>query len=378
MQLQVGAGEMTGPATSDVPPVIAFDRVTKSYDGRTKVLGPVDLTVARGEFLSLVGPSGSGKTTLLMCLAGFELPSAGEIWMNGASVLTVPPHRRNIGVVFQDYALFAHKTVAENIAYPLEQRRVPRAEVRDRVRDALDMVNLAGFADRRPASLSGGQRQRVAVARALVFRPEVVLMDEPLGALDRALRAQLLLELKRLHRLTRATFVYVTHDQEEALAASDRIAVFEGGRLAQLGAPRELYLRPTDLFVAGFVGENNLIAGTCTACDGGLAQLRLPDGSEVRGTAVDRVVPGAAAVATIRPERVSLRRAGQAGHDPVLQARFLEATYLGRSTRLVLGRPDGSEISALVDEVPAGLSHGDLVAVGIDPDECRIFAAPGR
>src|SRR4029077_19489348 len=223
------------------------------------------LDVAQGEFLTLLGPSGSGKTTTLNMLAGFEPPTRGEIVLGGRPVDRLPPYERNIGMVFQNYALFPHMTVGENVAFPLSVRGMRRAEIAERVRRALEMVRLEAFAGRRPAQLSGGQQQRIALARALVFEPSLVLMDEPLGALDKKLREQMQIEIKLLHERFGLTVLYVTHDQSEALTMSDRIAVFHDGRVWQLGAPDLLYTSPSDAFVAGFIGENNLLAGTVDA-----------------------------------------------------------------------------------------------------------------
>lgn len=230
--------------------------------GDTVALDGIDLAVRRGEFLTLLGPSGSGKTTTLNLIAGFAQPSAGSIQMNDKLLDRVPPEDRNLGVVFQHYALFPHLTVAQNIEYPLRQRKIPRAERRARVTEALAMVRLEGAEDRRPSELSGGQQQRVAVARALVYRPPILLMDEPLGALDKSLRGWLQTELRRIHHEVGSTFIYVTHDQGEALALSDRIAVFNAGRIEQIGTPRELYREPESLFVAEFVGDSSLFPDT--------------------------------------------------------------------------------------------------------------------
>ncbi|MDQ2805105.1 MAG: ATP-binding cassette domain-containing protein, partial [Pseudomonadota bacterium] len=257
-------GEAAAP-----PPIVTFRGVSKSYDGLARVVHSLDLDIARGEFLTLLGPSGSGKTTSLMMLAGFEAPSEGDITLNGRSLASVPPHRRNIGMVFQSYALFPHLTVAGNLAYPLRMRRLPKSEIAPRVARALDMVRLGAFAGRQPASLSGGQQQRVALARALVFEPDLILMDEPLGALDKQLREHMQIEIKHLQRQLGVTVVYVTHDQSEALTMSDRVAVFNAGRIEQIDPPTQLYEAPQTEFVARFVGESNTLRGTLRdAADG--------------------------------------------------------------------------------------------------------------
>ncbi len=251
-----------------------FIGVEKSYDGRTLAVRGLTLDVAQGEFLTLLGPSGSGKTTTLNMLAGFERPTRGEILLGGRPVDRLPPYERNIGMVFQNYALFPHMTVGENVAFPLSVRRMPRAKIAERVQRALAMVRLEAFSERRPAQLSGGQQQRIALARALVFEPSLVLMDEPLGALDKKLREQMQIEIKLLHERLGLTVVYVTHDQSEALTMSDRIAVFHDGQVMQQGTPDVLYSQPRDAFVAGFIGENNMLSGTVEAIANGTCARR--------------------------------------------------------------------------------------------------------
>src|SRR5882757_10190181 len=239
---------------------LSLDRVSKHY-GTVAALNDVSLSVARGEFLTLLGPSGSGKTTMLMAIAGFVAPTSGRILLNGQPIQHLPPDKRNFGMVFQGYALFPHLTVARNIAFPLEVRGTPKSEIDRKVGDALGLVQLGALADRLPRQLSGGQQQRVALARALVFAPHLLLLDEPLSALDRKLRADMQIELKAFHRKVGLTFIYVTHDQEEALSMSDRVAILRDGKLLQLGAPNELYERPATRFVAEFLGRSNFLAG---------------------------------------------------------------------------------------------------------------------
>ena len=236
---------------------VAFEHVQKSYDGETLVVKDLNLGIGQGEFLTMLGPSGSGKTTCLMMLAGFETATHGEIRLDGRPINNIPPHKRGIGMVFQNYALFPHMTVGENLAFPLEVRKLPKPDVDAKVARALDMVQMGRFAGRRPAQLSGGQQQRIALARALVFEPELVLMDEPLGALDKQLREHMQYEIRHLHERLGVTVVYVTHDQSEALTMSDRIAVFNDGKIQQLATPEDLYERPENAFVAQFIGENN-------------------------------------------------------------------------------------------------------------------------
>jgi putative spermidine/putrescine transport system ATP-binding protein len=317
-------------------PLLRFERVSKRYPARPgaragarapAALDALDLDVARGEMLVLLGPSGSGKTTTLMLLAGFETPDEGRILLEGRDIARLAAHRRGIGVVFQSYALFPHMTVAENLAFPLEARGLPRAGREARVARALAMVRLEGLADRRPAQLSGGQQQRVALARALVFEPPVVLLDEPLGALDKALREEMQHELRALHRRLGLTMLYVTHDQAEALTLADRIAVLAEGRLRQAAPPRVLYDSPADAFVAGFVGENNRLPGTVLETAEGLARIRLAGGAAVGARLAAPLAPGAPCLVMVRPERVAPAAEG-------LAARVEEALFQGDHLRL--------------------------------------------
>jgi len=266
---------------------VRFERVQKSYDGEILVVKDLNLNIAKGEFLTMLGPSGSGKTTCLMMLAGFEPATNGEIYLGDKSINHVPPHKRGIGMVFQNYALFPHMSVAENLAFPLQVRKMGKAEVEEKVQRALDMVELGPFGSRRPAQLSGGQQQRVAVARALVFEPDLVLMDEPLGALDKQLREQMQYEIKHIHENLGVTVVYVTHDQTEALTMSDRVAVFEDGVIQQLSSPEDLYENPQNSFVAQFIGENNKLFGTVEKIKDDLCTVRLDDGTMVKATRVN-------------------------------------------------------------------------------------------
>ena len=293
---------------SPTPPLVRFNAVRKSFDGVNDVVRDLTLDVAPGELLTLLGPSGSGKTTTLMMLAGFERPDSGDIELAGRSVVGLPAHKRGIGVVFQNFALFPHMTVAENIAFPLQVRRVPHAEQIRKVRAALDLVRLPGLADRLPGQLSGGQQQRVALARALVFDPRLVLLDEPLGALDRALREELQAELRHLHRQLGVTMLYVTHDQAEALALADRIAIFASGRIQQLGTPQDLYSHPQTPFVAGVVGANNRMVGRATGIDGDIVEVATTPGWTLRARRHGTIAPGDAVEAFVRPESATRRR----------------------------------------------------------------------
>lgn len=311
---------------------VRFDSVQKSYDGEELVVKDLNLDIARGEFLTMLGPSGSGKTTCLMMLAGFETATHGSILLDGTPIDNLPPHKRGIGMVFQNYALFPHMTVAENLAFPLEVRKLRRDLIEERVARVLDMVEMGGFDARRPAQLSGGQQQRIAVARALVFEPRLVLMDEPLGALDKQLREQMQYEIKRIHDNLGVTVVYVTHDQSEALTMSDRIAVFNEGIIQQLATPQDLYERPESAFVAQFIGENNRLYGTVLELEGDDCTIRLDSGAIVHALRVNVKDVGAASTLSLRPERVSIDP--EPGSVPnVFDAIVEELIYLGDHIR---------------------------------------------
>jgi len=295
---------------------VAVENVVKRY-GDFRAVDDVSLDIGPGEFVALLGPSGSGKTTLLMMIAGFDQPSSGAVRIDGDDVSYTPPHRRNIGMVFQKYALFPHMSILDNVAFPLRMRGVATAQRRRQAADALAMVSLQGMETRLPTQLSGGQQQRVALARAIVYRPPVLLMDEPLGALDKKLRERMQLEIKRLQESLGATVIYVTHDQEEALTMADRIAVMNHGKLEQVGSPAELYERPANPFVANFIGETNLMDGALLDASGDEWTLRLADGSVVHGTpsaaARRSAEVGAQVRLAVRPERISLVPAADGG-----------------------------------------------------------------
>jgi len=351
--------------------LVSFQGVEKTYDGRLNVVENLDLDIARGEFLTLLGPSGSGKTTTLMMLAGFEAPTAGEIFLAGRSLAATPAHKRSMGMVFQNYALFPHMTVAENLAYPLRRRGVPKAEIGQALARAVDMVKLTGLEGRYPAQLSGGQQQRVALARALIFQPDLVLMDEPLGALDKNLREQMQLELKHLHAELGATVVYVTHDQSEALTLSNRVAVFHEGRIQQLAPPEDLYERPENSFVANFVGENNALPGLVVGAADGLATVRLDGGGEVRAVPVAAAADGRALV-SIRPERLRLARgAGDASGDNRLAAKVVETIYFGDHVRLHVEAAGRTLAVKLPLGAADGLAPGADVTLAAAPEHCR-------
>ena len=304
------SGEGDRAATGGKEPgrgaAVRFEHVQKSYDGVVLVVKDLNLDIAPGEFLTMLGPSGSGKTTCLMMLAGFEPATHGEIFLNDRPINDVPPYRRGIGMVFQNYALFPHMSIAENLAFPLQIRKMGRDEQREKVRRALDMVELGGLENRRPAQLSGGQQQRVAVARALVFDPELVLMDEPLGALDKQLREQMQYEIKHIHESLGVSVVYVTHDQTEALTMSDRVAVFQDGVIQQLSRPDELYESPRNSFVAQFIGENNKLSGTVVGIEGTRCHVDADDGTRLVAEAVNVARAGDRTTLSLRPERIEL------------------------------------------------------------------------
>jgi putative spermidine/putrescine transport system ATP-binding protein len=354
--------------------MVRFADVQKTYDGETLVVKNLQLDIAKGEFVTMLGPSGSGKTTCLMMLAGFEPATHGEIFLNGKPINKVPPHKRGIGMVFQNYALFPHMSVSENLAFPLKVRKMGQADVEARVKRALDMVELSQFGNRMPAQLSGGQQQRVAVARSLVFEPDLVLMDEPLGALDKNLREQMQYEIKHIHDSLGVTVVYVTHDQTEALTMSNRIAVFDDGIIQQLAPPADLYERPENAFVAAFIGENNRLHGTVKALNGTGCKVELDDGSEVHALKVNVANVGDRTTLSLRPERVMI----EPGELPnSFDAQVRELIYLGDHirTRVRLCANDEFIIKIPNASNHASLSVGETVKVGWAVDDCRALDA---
>lgn len=360
--------------TAAASPLVEFRGVEKRYAGgeRAAVSG-LNLTIERGEFLTLLGPSGSGKTTTLMMLAGFEAPGAGDILLNGRSLTALPPYKRNMGVVFQNYALFPHMTIAENLAFPLRVRGIKGGAAKEKVEQALTLVELDGLGARRPDALSGGQRQRVALARALIFEPDLVLMDEPMGALDRQLREHLQIEIKRIQRRLGLTILYVTHDQNEALTLSDRIAVFADGQIQQVGSPVQIYDRPANIFVAGFVGENNLLSGTLVARDGDQCAILLRGGQIVRAVATGPLAPGDDVIAAIRPEHVETSPQPLACCN-MLKARIDELVYHGDHSRIHadLG---GGDILFVKTSAPDSIKVADPLAISWCADRCLAFLA---
>ena len=335
----------------------------------------VSLEVFGGEFFSLLGPSGCGKTTTLRMIGGFELPTSGRILLRGRDVTMDPPDKRPVNMVFQNYALFPHLDVGENIAFGLRRRNVDRAEIKRRVGEALDLVHLAAYERRKPNQLSGGQQQRVALARALVNRPQVLLLDEPLGALDLKLRKQLQVELKRVQTEVGITFVYVTHDQEEALTMSDRIAVMNRGRVEQLGTPEELYERPRTRFVADFIGTTNLLSGSIESTGAGTALVRLGSGDRcvVAGGAL-RI--GDPVELSVRPESIELRPANGSTESPnPITATVEQVAYLGGNVQYIVRTSGGLSITAIVSKAGERLPVGRAVDVTWSPAEALVLAA---
>ena len=359
------------PADNDA--FVVFDQVQKSYDGHTLVVKDLNLKIGKGEFLTMLGPSGSGKTTCLMMLAGFETATHGEILLDGRPINQVPPHKRGIGMVFQNYALFPHMSVGENLSFPLEVRGMGKSEREDRIRRALDMVQMGAFANRRPAQLSGGQQQRIALARALVFDPKLVLMDEPLGALDKQLREHMQFEIKHLHERLGITVVYVTHDQGEALTMSDRVAVFNDGRIQQLARPADLYERPENSFVAQFIGENNKLPGVIEDLSGDRALVRLNTGELIDATPVNVTQKGQETLVSVRPERVEFKPEMMPSGAHMIDATVVEVIYMGDilRARLQVAGSDGFVMKMRNTLGQTALEPGQKLKVGWHPVDAR-------
>jgi spermidine/putrescine transport system ATP-binding protein len=324
----------------DSAPAIELRNATKRY-GDAVALNDVSMVIEPGEFFCLLGPSGCGKTTTLNLIGGFIPLTSGELRIEGRTVNDLPPHKRNVNTVFQNYALFPHMTVADNVAFGLQMERLSNAEIAERTRSYLDLVGLGGFGTRLPSQLSGGQQQRVALARALAKRPAVLLLDEPLGALDLKLRKQMQTELARIHRQVRTTFVFVTHDQEEALSMATRIAIMSGGEVRQIGTPREVYDHPTNRFVADFVGETNFFTGTVRTADG-RASVELPGGTTVDAPAGAR--DGAATI-MVRPEFLAMRSPEDPAPTPGLPGRVVNVAFLGNYTRITVATAAGDVVT---------------------------------
>ncbi|WP_189368290.1 ABC transporter ATP-binding protein [Tateyamaria omphalii] len=356
---------------------VEFERVQKSYDGEILVVKDLNLSMPKGEFLTMLGPSGSGKTTCLMMLAGFETATHGEIKLGGKPINNIPPHKRGIGMVFQNYALFPHMTVAENLSFPLEVRKIGKSEREEKIMRALGMVQMQDFAGRRPAQLSGGQQQRIALARALVFEPELVLMDEPLGALDKQLRETLQFEITRLAHDLGITTVYVTHDQTEALTMSDRVAVFDDGRIQQLAPPDQLYEEPENSFVAQFIGENNTLLGKVSKIAGDQCEVTLDDGEIIDAKPVNVTEVGQRTRVSIRPERVEMNKERLSPDAHTLKAEVLEFIYMGDifRTRLRVAGNDDFVIKTRNAPDQVRLTPGTQIDIGWLPQDCRALDA---
>jgi putative spermidine/putrescine transport system ATP-binding protein len=334
---------------------VKFDNVDKSYDGKTLVVKGLNLDIEEGEFVTMLGPSGSGKTTCLMMLAGFETATNGEIYLDNKGISNIPPDKRGIGMVFQNYALFPHMTVYENLAFPLRVRKIPKDEADKKIDKALSMVSLQGFESRMPMQLSGGQQQRVAVARSLVFDPQLVLMDEPLGALDKNLRESMQYEIKHIHESIGVTVVYVTHDQTEALTMSNRIAVFNDGKVQQLSRPDELYEAPENSFVAGFIGENNIFNGTVSEFDSDNCKVKLENGAEVLANPISVKAKGDKTTISLRPERALINPKDKMDNNH--KGKIKEVIYHGDHTRV---RIDVLGNDQFILKIPNSTSNLDI------------------
>ena len=357
---------------------LQVDAASKRF-GQVVALWEVSLSVAAGEFVTILGPSGSGKTTLLKVIAGFETVDQGRILIDHADITVLDPAERNIGMVFQNYALFPHMSVARNVAYPLTMRGMPKAEIATRVNQALDMVELGGLAERLPKQLSGGQQQRVALARATVFQPRLLLLDEPFGALDRKLREQMQIEVRHLQRRLGLTTLFITHDQEEALVMSDRIAVMDRGRVLQVGPPNEIYEAPANPFIADFIGESNIFAGVVETDGGNTLRVRLEQGPviEVAGRADLSARPGQKVRLMVRPERfVDLAADPNSARANRINGRVTDSVYIGVSDKYRVVTPEGIDV---LMRLPSGPSHrrysaGEVIAAGFHAADARLIA----
>ena len=363
------------PTPAATEAMVVFDGVQKTYDGRALVVEDLNLAVRRGEFLTMLGPSGSGKTTTLMMLGGFEQPTNGHIRLEGRAVERLPPERRDIGFDFQNSALCPHRTVRENVGFPLRYRGVKGAAAGQRIDDALATVKLGGLGDRRPAQLSGGQQQRVALARAMVFNPKLILMDEPLGALDKQLREHMQIEIKQIQQRLGITMVYVTHDQSEALTMSDRIAVFHEGRIQQLSDPVTLYDQPQNRFVAGFIGDNNTLSCEFVGIENGFGVVRMKDGSRLLTTRPDGQSSRGLTV-SLRPERLGLVSGSRQAAENHLQARVIDKTCLGDRLRLTLEVFGGEQVVASVPAAEgASIMAGSSIGMACFAADCRTLTS---
>ena len=348
---------------------VAFENVQKTYDGNELVVKNLNLEIFKGEFLTMLGPSGSGKTTCLMMLAGFESSTHGEIRLGGKPIGNIPPHKRGIGMVFQNYALFPHMSVGENLAFPLEVRKIGKSIREEKIKRVLEIVKMTDFINRRPAQLSGGQQQRIALARSLVFEPELVLMDEPLGALDKQLREHMQYEIKHIHEQLGVTVVYVTHDQSEALTMSDRVAVFNEGVVQQLDTPVNIYEKPLNSFVAQFIGENNKLVGTIIKESKGVVLAKLRNSKKIKGIKVNSGKEGTDALFSIRPERIFLDKK----NSESIEAQVLELIYLGDHVRCRMKVADNEEFIVKIPNSSSttSLRVGQKTHVSWRVEDCR-------
>lgn len=347
---------------------IAVSSLKKKY-GALTVIEDLNLDIKKGEFISLLGPSGSGKTTLLMILAGFEKATSGSVSLDGTHIENLPPHKRGLGVVFQNYALFPHMTVAENIAFPLKMRRYSRSIIKQKVQKALDMVQLSNYGKRRPTEMSGGQQQRIALARALVFEPRVILMDEPFGALDKQLREQMQLDIRDMHKRLGLTVVFVTHDQSEALTMSDRIAVFNKGNIEQIGTPLEIYEKPKTDFVAQFIGETNLIKGIVASIDDNFIRIKIND-TELKVTKINSVKLGEELAISLRPEWITLSKSPLA-NDNMLPGKVRDTVYRGEHTRIDVDTEIGKVI-VRSDRMNSNFVSNNRLIINFNANDCWI------
>ncbi len=358
---------------SEAAPEIRLSSVSKRF-GDVRAVDDISLEIRSGEFFSLLGPSGCGKTTTLRMIGGFELPTSGRIDLRGVDVTNAPPDKRPVNMVFQNYALFPHLNVHDNVAFGLRRHKVKETEVKVRVAEALELIHLDGYGRRKTNELSGGQQQRVALARALVNRPQVLLLDEPLGALDLKLRKSLQLELKRIQVEVGITFVYVTHDQEEALTMSDRIAVMHQGKVEQVGLPEELYDHPTTRFVADFMGTTNLLRGSVETVDAGVLAVRLDGGDACRAAAAVGIGPGASIEISVRPETVTIGPPGSGG-PAAIQGRIEQSAYLGAGVQYQVRSQGGSLVSVIAPKSGRRFVAGDDVEIDWSPHDALVVGS---
>ncbi|MES5100293.1 ABC transporter ATP-binding protein [Agrobacterium sp. BA1120] len=375
MNMNVSNTQIHASAASDNPLKLRAQKLSKHY-GPVVALDNVSIEVRAGEFVSLLGPSGSGKTTLLTLIAGLATPDGGQLWIDEREATYLPIQKRDLGMVFQNYALFPHLSVAENIAFPLRMRHVPEAEIRVQVRQALETIRLGHVADRLPQALSGGQQQRVALARCLVYKPSIILMDEPLGALDRNLREEMQYEIKELHRQLGTTIIYVTHDQDEAMTMSDRVCLMQSGGIVQLGAPQELYFHPRTQFAASFLGDSNFMDGVLLGYEGEVAVIEAADGSKFRAPkSLDNLTPGTSVQIMFRPEHVTISGKAAPEQDNVVSATVRDTVLVGGTRRIFFDGPASTPISmsCLSQFFTEGVERGSALSLSFPVSFTRYF-----